>query len=70
MPFKPLVTAGVENLLNTFLYRSPALKSARTRLQGKVLRVDLKGFSTPLVWCLANARLMYWGHGKATLIAP
>ncbi|MEG0099802.1 MAG: ubiquinone biosynthesis protein UbiJ [Citrobacter sp.] len=49
MPFKPLVTAGVENLLNTFLYRSPALKSARTRLQSKVLRVDLKGFSTPLV---------------------
>ena len=49
MPFKPLVTAGVENLLNTFLYRSPALKSARTRLQGKVLRVDLKGFSTSLV---------------------
>ena len=45
MPLKPLVTAGVENLLNTFLYRSPALKSARTRLQGKVLRVDLKGFS-------------------------
>ncbi|MBA4714778.1 MULTISPECIES: ubiquinone biosynthesis protein UbiJ [Citrobacter] len=49
MPLKPLVTAGVENLLNTFLYRSPALKSARTRLQGQVLRVDLKGFSTPLV---------------------
>ncbi|EMF0719707.1 ubiquinone biosynthesis protein UbiJ [Citrobacter sp. Marseille-Q6884] len=49
MPLKPLVTAGVENLLNTFLYRSPALKSARTRLQSKVLRVDLKGFSTPLV---------------------
>ncbi|MBT9410117.1 ubiquinone biosynthesis accessory factor UbiJ, partial [Salmonella enterica] len=49
MPLKPLVTAGVENLLNTFLYRSPALKSARTRLQGTVLRVDLKGFSTSLV---------------------
>ncbi|MGE9627275.1 ubiquinone biosynthesis accessory factor UbiJ, partial [Escherichia coli] len=31
------------------MYRSPALKSARTRLQGKVLRVDLKGFSTSLV---------------------
>lgn len=55
MPLKPLVTAGVENLLNTFLYRSPALKSARTRLQGKVLRVDLKGFSTSLVWCLVSA---------------
>lgn len=49
MPLKPLVTAGVENMLNTFLYRSPALKSARTRLQSKVLRVDLKGFSTSLV---------------------
>lgn len=44
MPFKPLVTAGIEGLLNTFLYRSPALKSARTRLQGKVLCVKLKGF--------------------------
>ncbi len=49
MPFKPLVTAGIEGLLNTFLYRSPALKSARTRLQEKVLCVKLKGFSTPLV---------------------
>ena len=27
MPFKPLVTAGIESLLNTFLYRSPALKT-------------------------------------------
>ncbi|SUG50461.1 Protein YigP clustered withubiquinone biosynthetic genes [Salmonella enterica subsp. arizonae] len=44
MPFKPLVTAGIERLLNTFLYRSPALKSARTRLQGKVLRVELRDF--------------------------
>lgn len=49
MPFKPLVTAGIESLLNTFLYRSTALKSARARLQSKVLRVELKGFSTPLV---------------------
>lgn len=65
MPFKPLVTAGIEGLLNTFLYRSPALKSARTRLQGKVLCVKLKGFSTPLVPYSANAVLMCWGHGKA-----
>lgn len=49
MPLKPLVTAGIESLLNTFLYRSTALKSARARLQSKVLRVELKGFSTPLV---------------------
>ena len=32
MPFKPLVTAGIESLLNTFLYRSPALKTANARL--------------------------------------
>ena len=32
MPFKPLVTAGIESLLNIFLYRSPALKTARLRL--------------------------------------
>ena len=41
MPFKPLVTAGIESLLNTFLYRSPALKTARSRLLGKVLRVEV-----------------------------
>lgn len=35
MPFKPLVTAGIESLLNTFLYRSPALKTARSRLLAK-----------------------------------
>ncbi|VDY46074.1 Protein YigP clustered withubiquinone biosynthetic genes [Salmonella enterica subsp. arizonae] len=57
MPFKPLVTAGIERLLNTFLYRSPALKSARTRLQGKVLRVELKGFSTPLVLVFSERQI-------------
>lgn len=65
MPFKPLVTAGIEGLLNTFLYRSPALKSARTRLQGKVLCVKLKGFSMPLVTVFSERGLMCWGHGKA-----
>ena len=63
MPFKPLVTAGIESLLNTFLYRSPALKTARSRLLGKVLRVEVKGFS-------ANARSMYWANGQAMLTAP
>lgn len=67
MPFKPLVTAGVENLLNTFLYRSPALKLARTRLQSKVLRVDLKGFSTPLVLVFSERQVDVLGtwEGKA-----
>jgi len=57
MPFKPLVTAGIENVLNTFLYRSPALKTARQRLNGKVLRVVLKEFSTPLVLVFSERQL-------------
>mgnify|MGYP001014644556 FL=1 len=69
MPFKPLVTAGIESLLNTFLYRSPALKTARSRLLGKVLRVEVKGFSTSLI-LVFSARLMYWANGQAMLTAP
>jgi len=49
MPFTPLITAGIEGILNTFLYQPRALKSPRQRLQGKVLRVVLQEFSSPLV---------------------
>ncbi|WP_130100378.1 ubiquinone biosynthesis protein UbiJ [Siccibacter turicensis] len=49
MPFTPLITAGIEGVLNTFLYQPRALKSPRQRLQGKVLRVVLQEFSSPLV---------------------
>ncbi|MNE07949.1 ubiquinone biosynthesis protein UbiJ [Lelliottia amnigena] len=57
MPIKPLVTAGIENVLNTFLYRSAALKTARQRLNGKVLRIVLKEFSTPLVLVFSERQL-------------
>ncbi len=70
MPFKPLVTAGIESLLNTFLYRSPALKTARSRLLGKVLRVEVKGFSTSLILVFSERRSMYWANGQAMLTAP
>ena len=62
MPFKPLITAGVENVLNTFLYRSPALKTARQRLNGKVLRVVVKEFSTPLVLVFSERQLDVLGE--------
>ncbi|MTH47622.1 ubiquinone biosynthesis protein UbiJ [Intestinirhabdus alba] len=62
MPFKPLVTAGIESLLNTFLYRSSALKPARARLLGKVLRVELKGFSTSLVLVFSERQLDVLGE--------
>lgn len=49
MPFKPLVTAGLETVLNTFLWRDRALKPARQRLLGKVLRVELQELSEHVV---------------------
>ncbi|UTJ47270.1 SCP2 domain-containing protein [Atlantibacter subterranea] len=52
MPITPLITAGIEGALNAFLYQDRALKSARQRLQGKVLRIALREFSTPLVLVL------------------
>ena len=62
MPFKPLVTAGIENVLNAFLYRAPALKAARQRLNGKVLRIVLKEFSTPLVLVFSERQLDVLGE--------
>ncbi|WP_052283966.1 ubiquinone biosynthesis protein UbiJ [Kluyvera genomosp. 1] len=49
MPLKPLVTGSIETAINTLLWREKALKPARQRLMGKVLRIELKEFSSPLV---------------------
>ena len=49
MPLKPLVTGSIETAINTLLWRETALKPARQRLIGKVLRIELKEFSSPLV---------------------
>lgn len=49
MPFKPLVTAGLETVLNTFLWRDRALKPARQRLLGKCCASSCKSF--PILWC-------------------
>ncbi|HEY3982881.1 ubiquinone biosynthesis protein UbiJ [Cedecea sp.] len=57
MPFMPLMTAGIEGVLNTFLWRDRSLKSARQRLQGKTLRVSLKEFSAPLVLVFSEQHL-------------
>lgn len=57
MPFTPLVTAGLESVLNTFLWRDRGLKSARQRLLGKVLRVELKEFSAPLVLVFSEQQI-------------
>lgn len=57
MPFQPLVTAGIESVLNTFLWRDRALKPARQRLLGKVLRVDFNEFSSPLVLVFSERQI-------------
>ncbi|MEL0550317.1 MULTISPECIES: SCP2 domain-containing protein [Enterobacteriaceae] len=57
MPFTPLVTAGIETTLNTFLWRDKALKPARQRLLGKVLRVELKELSTPVVLVFSERQI-------------
>lgn len=57
MPFQPLLTAGIEGALNAFLWRSGALKPARQRLFGKVLRIELKEFSSPLVLEIGRAHV-------------
>ncbi|OAT30987.1 YigP family protein [Buttiauxella ferragutiae ATCC 51602] len=53
----PLITAGIENILNTFLWRDRGLKAARQRLVGKVLRVELKEFSSPIVLVFSEQQL-------------
>jgi len=72
MPFTPLVSAGIEGVLNTFLYRERALKPARQRLQGKVLRIVLKEFSTPLILAFSERQvdvLSAWeGEADCTVI--
>lgn len=62
MPITPLITAGIEGALNAFLYQDRALKSARQRLQGKVLRIALREFSTPLVLIFSEQQIDVLGQ--------
>nr|WP_318384875.1 SCP2 domain-containing protein [uncultured Enterobacter sp.] len=62
MPFTPLMNAGIERVLNTFLYRAQALKPARQRLQGKVLRVVVKELSSPLILAFSERQIDVLGE--------
>ncbi|MCE0828404.1 SCP2 domain-containing protein [Buttiauxella sp. A2-C2_NF] len=62
MPFTPLMTAGIESVLNTFLWRDRGLKAARQRLMGKVLRVELKEFSSPIVLVFSEQQIDVLGQ--------
>ncbi|MDA5545422.1 MULTISPECIES: ubiquinone biosynthesis protein UbiJ [Yersinia] len=45
----PLITAAIETSLNSVLFRDKSLKAARLRLAGKVLRIELREMSFPLL---------------------
>lgn len=62
MPFTPLVTAGIESVLNVFLWRDRGLKAARQRLLGKVLLIELKEFAAPLVLVFSEQQLDVLGE--------
>ncbi|OON38580.1 hypothetical protein BTJ39_18195 [Izhakiella australiensis] len=49
MTIMPLLTAGLETVLNSVLYRDRGLKAARQRLAGRSLSLELQGFSHPLI---------------------
>lgn len=57
MPFIPLISASLEGALNTILWQDSALKAARQRLYGKVLRIEIKEFSTPLVLVFSEQQI-------------
>ncbi len=57
MPMTPLITATAEKLLNTFLWRDDALKSQRQRLKGKVLKVSLPEFNSPLALVFSEQQI-------------
>lgn len=65
MPLMSLITAGTEQVFNTLLWRDKALKPARQRLQGKVLRVVLQEFSTPLVLVFSEQQVDVLGQWDA-----
>jgi len=62
MPFKPMVSSAIERALNTFLYREGALKSARARLHGKVLRIVVQEFSSPFVLVFSERQVDVLGE--------
>lgn len=66
MTFTPLITAGIETVLNRVLYRDRGLKAARQRLAGKVLTLRLNEFSHPLVLVFSEQQLDVLGDWRGS----
>lgn len=62
MLLTPLLTAAIETSLNYLLFRERSLKAARTRLVGKILRVELQELSSPLTFVFSEHRIDVLGQ--------
>ncbi|MDN5679380.1 MAG: SCP2 domain-containing protein [Ewingella sp.] len=62
MLLTPLLTAGIETSLNYLLFRERGLKAARTRLVGKVLRIELQELNAPLTFVFSEQKIDVLGQ--------
>ncbi len=53
----PLITAALETGLNRLLYPDTAMKPARQRLKGKVLRIEMAELDNPVILVFGDAQL-------------
>ncbi|MBJ3815916.1 SCP2 domain-containing protein [Shimwellia pseudoproteus] len=65
MPLVPVITAALEGALNAALYRNRALKAARQRLVGKVLRLEVQHLPGPLVLVFSEQQLDVLGQWES-----
>ncbi|CNH24506.1 ubiquinone biosynthesis protein UbiJ [Yersinia pekkanenii] len=52
-----LITAAIETSLNSVLFRDNSMKAARLRLVGKVLRIELREMSFPLLLVFSERQI-------------
>ncbi|MFI8416238.1 ubiquinone biosynthesis protein UbiJ [Serratia sp. NPDC078593] len=64
MLFTPLLTGVLETSLNSLLFRDRSMKAARQRLAGKVLRIELQEFASPLVLIFSEQRVDVLGQSE------
>ncbi|CAI2116268.1 Uncharacterized protein conserved in bacteria [Serratia ficaria] len=64
MLFTPLLTGALETSLNSLLFRDRSMKTARQRLAGKVLRIELEELASPLVLVFSELRVDVLGQSE------
>ncbi|HEJ9097446.1 ubiquinone biosynthesis protein UbiJ [Serratia odorifera] len=64
MLLTPLLTGVLETTLNSLLFRDRSMKMARQRLAGKVLRIELQEFSSPLILIFSEQRVDVLGQSE------